>query len=335
MSALATERSVAIQAVLQASRVCQSVFQHLVANETLTKNDKSPVTVADFSAQAIINTYLHKAFPNDPIVGEEDSKDLRGDAGKILREKVHSLTNGVLDESEKLSEDQILEAIDRGNYAGGAKGRHWALDPIDGTKGFLRGGQYAVCLALIVDGQVQLGVMGTPNLPVDPAKPDGEKGTLFITVRGQGAFQRSFSTPTETKIHFSDIATTEEATFCESVEAGHSSHGDAAEIAKLLGISRPSVRMDSQAKYCSISRGDGDIYLRLPTSKTYVEKIWDHASGSLLVTEAGGKVTDVNGKPLDFSIGRTLEANKGVVAANTKIFDRVLESVQKVLSSKL
>lgn len=89
--------------------------------------------------------------------------------------------------------------------------------------------------------------------------------------------------------------------------------------------------MDSQAKYCSISRGDGDIYLRLPTSKTYVEKIWDHASGSLLVTEAGGKVTDIHGNPLDFSIGRTLEKNKGVVAANTSIFDKVLQAVQQVL----
>ena len=64
--------------------------------------------VADFSAQAIINTYLHKAFPNDPIIGEEDSKDLRGDEGKVLREKVHSLTNGVLDDSEKLSEEQVM-----------------------------------------------------------------------------------------------------------------------------------------------------------------------------------------------------------------------------------
>lgn len=49
------------------------------------------------------------------------------------------------------------------------------------------------------------------------------------------------------------------------------------------------------------------------------------------MTEAGGKVSDIYGKPLDFSIGRTLEANKGVVAANSKIFDRVLEAVQKVL----
>jgi 3'-phosphoadenosine 5'-phosphosulfate (PAPS) 3'-phosphatase len=70
----------------------------------------------------------------------------------------------------------------------------WALDPIDGTKGFLRGEQFAVCLALIVDGQVQLGVMGCPNLPVDATNQDGEKGCLFITVKGQGAFQVNIST---------------------------------------------------------------------------------------------------------------------------------------------
>lgn len=86
--------------------------------------------------------------------------------------------------------------------------------------------------------------------------------------------QRSFLEEKETPIQFNDIDDTKDATFCESVEAGHSSHDDAAVIAKLLGITRPSVRMDSQAKYCSIARGDGDIYLRLPTSKTYVEKIW-------------------------------------------------------------
>ncbi|CEP13461.1 hypothetical protein [Parasitella parasitica] len=331
MSDYAKERKVAIQAVLTASTVCQSVFQHLVANETLTKNDKSPVTVADFSAQAIINTYLQKEFEKDPIVGEEDSKDLQGDAGKALREKVVFLTNGVLGDNEKLTEKQILDAIDRGNYGGGSKGRHWALDPIDGTKGFLRGGQYAVCLALIVDGVVQVGVIGCPNLPVDHKHPEGNRGSLFVAVRGQGAFQRSFTDETEKPIHFSDIQSTEEATFCESVEAAHSSHGDAVEIAKELGITGEPVRMDSQAKYCSIARGDADIYLRLPTSKAYVEKIWDHASGNVLVTEAGGRVTDIDGKPLDFSVGRTLEKNKGVIASKSDIHDKVLKAVQKVL----
>lgn len=63
----------------------------------------------------------------------------------------------------------------------------WALDPIDGTKGFLRGDQYAVCLALIVDGTVKVGALGCPNLPVDPSQPEGEKGILLSAVCGQGA----------------------------------------------------------------------------------------------------------------------------------------------------
>ena len=65
----------------------------------------------------------------------------------------------------------------------------WTLDPIDGTKGFLRGEQYAVCLALLVDSSVEVGVIGCPNLPLDPQKPDGQKGCLFIAVRGQGTEQ--------------------------------------------------------------------------------------------------------------------------------------------------
>lgn len=74
------------------------------------------------------------------------------------------------------------------------------------------------------------------------------------------------------------------ASFCESVEAGHSSHGTNARIAELLGITRPSVRMDSQAKYCSIARGDGHVYLRLPVGDgSYEEKIW--VSFSLIFTE--------------------------------------------------
>ncbi len=117
--------------------------------------------------------------------------------------------------------------------------------------------------------------MGCPNLPHDAssAKPKegefgaGQKrsdlGTLFIAVRGQGAFQRPIQGGKEEKISMRQITSLSEASFCESVEAGHSSHGTNARIAELLGITAPSVRMDSQAKYASISRGDGDVYLRL------------------------------------------------------------------------
>lgn len=127
------------------------------------------------------------------------------------------------------------------------------------------------------------------------------------------------------------LSTLSEASFCESVEAGHSDHGTNARIASLLGITKQGVRMDSQAKYCSIARGNGDVYLRLPVSETYEEKIWDHTSGSLLVEEAGGRVTDMNGKKLDFTLGRTLKGNKGVVAAHRDVHAKVIEAVQQAI----
>ncbi|KAJ1814543.1 3'(2'),5'-bisphosphate nucleotidase [Coemansia sp. RSA 2598] len=333
---LAKERAVAIEAVERASKVCQSVFKRLVAEETLTKNDKSPVTVADFGAQAVVNSILEKHFPQDPIVGEEDSKDLQGDQGRALREKVVELVNTAT--QAPMSTNEVLRAIDRGQYAGGPKGRHWTLDPIDGTKGFLRGEQFAVCLALIIDGKVRLGVLGCPNLPYEMDKPEGERGVLMVAVEGQGAFQRRLSadsSESETPIRVADVADTKDAVFCESVESGHTSHGDNANIAKLLNITKPSVRMDSQCKYAAIARGDANIMLRLPSSSTYVEKIWDHGAGNIIISEAGGRVGDINGNPLDFSAGRTLRANDGgVIAASAKIFDAVIQAVQTTLAQK-
>lgn len=217
----------------------------------------------------------------------------------------------------------------------------WVLDPIDGTKGFLRGGQYAICLGLLVDGQVQLGVIGCPNLPVHIGDESGPKGVLFSAVRGQGATQSPLFAPSSaprTPIHFSSLAPTElsRARFCESVESGHGSHGTNARIAQLLELDTAhSVRMDSQAKYASIARGDGEIYLRIPVKDgNYAEKIWDHAASVVLVEESGGKVTDVRGLPLDFSLGRTLQNNKGVVGSPANVHDKVVKAVQQAISEE-
>ena len=72
-------------------------------------------------------------------------------------------------------------------------------------------------------------------------------------------------------------------------------------FAKLLNVSSEPYRIDSQCKYAAVAGGDASVYLRLPTRPGYQEKIWDHAAGMIIVKEAGGKVTDINGKDLDFS----------------------------------
>ena len=94
--------------------------------------------------------------------------------------------------------------------------------------------------------------------------------------------------------------------------------------------------MDSQAKYGSIARGAGDIYLRLPVSASYQEKIWDHAAGDLIVREAGGQVTDTTPwlSRLDFGIGPLLRIIRVSLRRRRAVHDKVLAVVQEVLKAK-
>ena len=322
------ERAAAIEAVEKAGRLCQVVQAALVDESSLAKKDKSPVTVADFGAQAVVSHTLVSAFPDVPLVGEEDADELRQAENAALRAQV---VEHVQRAEPGLGESEILELIDRGTHSGGAEGPHWTLDPIDGTKGFLRLDQYAVALALIENGEVVLGVLGCPNLPIDSGAPDGERGCLFVAVKGEGAFVRPLAGGDETRIGVTGVTNTADASFCESVESGHSSQDDSAKVAEKLGITAPPFRIDSQCKYAAVARGDASIYLRLPTRKDYEEKIWDHAAGSIVVTEAGGRVTDVTGADLDFSIGRTLAKNEGVVVTNGHVHDLVVAAVREVL----
>lgn len=330
--ALDKELEVAIEAVGRACRVCRSVQADLVTAATIEKKDKSPVTVADFASQAVICHALGAGFPDDKVVGEEDSAELRGDDAADARGKVVHHTNSVVG---GLSEGDVLAAIDRGGYdpaAAGSenfRGRYWTLDPIDGTKGFLRGEQYAVALGLLVDGKVVLGVLGCPNLPVDTDDPGKGQGVIFYAVRGQGAKMLPLDAGDGDAVEVctSDVKDTSGAKFCESVESGHTDQSASVNIAKRLGITAEPFRIDSQCKYAAVARGDAEIYLRLPTRKDYREKIWDHAAGSIVVEEAGGVVTDVDGKALDFSLGRQLDNNRGIIATCGPIHPAVVEAV--------
>lgn len=191
---LGAETELAVSAVLRACALTKSVQDTLVVDDTITKPDKSPVTAADLSAQSLISLYLRKSYPEDLIIGEEDTTELRSNTP--LRERVVKLVNKYSEEDH--SEEAVLGAIDAGSAEGGAKGRFWTIDPVDGTSGFIRRQQYAVCLALIVDGKVEMGVIGCPNISPQPAKvgeeimPNGE-GVVMVTVRGEGSYSVSIA----------------------------------------------------------------------------------------------------------------------------------------------
>ncbi|CAI0421762.1 unnamed protein product, partial [Linum tenue] len=304
------ELAAAKKAVSLASRLCQKVQKALLQSDVQSKSDKSPVTVADYGSQAVVSLVLQRELPADPfsLVAEEDSGDLRDDSAQDIRARITELVNDTLstDESSSstLSVEQVLKAIDCGVSEGGATGRHWVLDPIDGTKGFVRGDQYAIALGLL----------------------DGGKVVLV----GSGTYMQPLEGGPAVEVHVTATENPEEASFFESYEAAHSLRGLTGSIAEKLGVKAPPVRIDSQAKYGALSRGDGAIYMRFP-HKGYREKIWDHAAGCIVVTEAGGLVTDAAGKDLDFSKGRFLDLDTGIISTNAKLMPLLLKAVKESL----
>ncbi len=298
------EVSVVKTALGVAAELCRNVQDRIA----VAKGDRSPVTVADYGSQALVCRAVREAFPDDPIIAEEDSTLLRMPEQSALREM---LTKHLTNVHPECTLSDAMRWIDYGS-AEGFSDRFWTLDPIDGTKGFLRKGHFAVALALILDGEVVVGGLACPKL-------DG--GTL-VAVRGHGATQG------RRLISVSTIDRVSDARFCESMESGHSAHGDAQRVADYLGITTESRRLDSQAKYAVVARGEAEIYMRLPTRKGYVERIWDHAAGALIVSEAGGSVTDCRGIELDFTCGKGLTRNRGIIATNGKIHGEVINALK-------
>ena len=317
----------AIDAVRQASLLIRHIQVEL-APQAAIKADRSPVTVADFSAQALVGRLLAQRLPGESLVGEESSGMLTDPANCGITEQTLRYVSKVVPGA---ATDQVLEWIDRGNAEPGDT--FWTLDPLDGTLGFLRGDQYAVALGFIQGGVVQIGVLGCPNLRDASIEDRTGPGTLIVAQRNRGTWATTLEG--NRKYRRLSVSTTDDgvkARLVRSVEKAHTNASQVDLLAEALGTSQPPVLMDSQAKYALLAAGAGDIVLRLLSKDkpTYKEKIWDQAAGSLVVEEAGGKITDLDGKPLDFRHGRTLAQNRGVVASNGYLHDTILQAVKKI-----
>jgi HAL2 family 3'(2'),5'-bisphosphate nucleotidase len=314
--------------VIEACSLTRRVQDQVVASgEALAKGDRSPVTVADLAVQAVAAMRIAEHFPGDGLLGEEDANPIEESpslAAKVLKLVRRSLPG--------LGLDELTDALDRADHPGGAEDRHWVLDPVDGTKGFLRGDQYAIALALVDRGQVVAGVLGCPNLPRSGDRGVGE-GFVFHASVGKGAWAAPLAGGEPVAIHVDRINDSTRAIVCESVEAAHAAHSVQAGIAVRLGIAADPYRMDSQCKYAVLARGEASIYLRLPRDEAYREKVWDHAAGAIVITEAGGRVSDLDGRSLDFSKGRRLATGRGIVASNGLLHERVLQACHDELTS--
>lgn len=303
----------AVAAVREACRLTLKVQQ---SAEAITKEDSSPVTVADFLAQAVI---ARAVPPEAVLVAEEEAQTLADSPPALSR--VTSLLQTI---DPAANSEQACEWVARG---GGRPGDDfWTLDPVDGTKGFLRGDQYAVALARVQNGVPTFAVLGCPSLKLAGLA----RGVLFVAGRGGGARAMGLDGEGSGKpIKVSACREPARARVLRSYEAAHTDGDEVAAIRKSLGVAVAALGIDSQAKYGVLAGGEGELYLRIPhkSRPDYRENIWDHAAGSLVVEEAGGRVTDLDGRPLDFSQGRKLLNNRGVLASNGLLHEPTLEAI--------
>lgn len=324
-------------ATLLAAAACRRAQSEVSALRAAIKDDRSPVTVADFASQALVSLSLRESlgsrFDQTGLVAEEDPDFLRRPEHSAHLEATLEIARTVRPDltAEALLATLATDAHGSAETADAARSEgFFTLDPIDGTKGFLRGQQYAVALAYVYQGYPVVGALACPNLPLDAGAatdaPD-PVGSLYLAARGSGTWEqpcllseasaaaRAVPPPESLERRIRVTA---------SVERGHSNGSDTDRVLAFIGGDPEVLRLDSSAKYAVVARGQADAYLRLPTRGDYVERIWDHAAGVVVAEEAGAIVSDITGAPLDFSHGRGLERNRGIVVAHRDIHPRLI-----------
>ncbi|KAL3522158.1 hypothetical protein ACH5RR_014992 [Cinchona calisaya] len=337
----------ATDVVQRACRLCIDVKKSLFSNDgsILKKNDQTPVTIADFGVQALVSLEMSKLFPSIPLVAEEDSMFLH--ANNLVDAVVDVVTDRAT-LRDKLTQDDVLEAIDRGGkdaYVFGPKpATYWVLDPIDGTRGFVKGSEalYVVGLALVVNEEIVLGVMGCPNWQENqPFQADENtvsmSGTIMISHKGCGTWRKKLWDRINiigellhdswTRCFVDDCQLVHKARFCipdsqtwESLPLSllYNATTQAENVGDKEILLLPAC-CGSLCKYLMVASGRASVFIQGEKAGKIV-KAWDHAVGIICVHEAGGKVTDWRGTELDFTADqverRIIYPSGGILVTN-------------------
>ena len=310
----------ATRAVRDGCRATADLQAALGPSDRRLKGDESPVTVADYVAQVVVVHRLREVLGEQPLMAEEDAALLRRPDAARLRERI---MEGARPFIPTLTENHLLDLLDCGQSEDVDAG--WVLDPIDGTRGFLAGGQFCVALARIENGKPVLGLLGCPNLTLR-ANP----GALLMATRDGPALLLSLSGD-RGPVRLADRTFDRIPGSVRLTSSAAASHCDPSLGPRILQAAElpqgQNIGLDSQVKYGMVAAGEADGFVRLPRDEAYVEKIWDHAAGTLIATRAGCRVTDFSGRPLRFDLGRHMTANRGLVVAPPALSDRLLESI--------
>ncbi len=309
-----------------AASICQSVQAEMVNHAE--KAGHGPVTIADYASQALILSGLAQNFADDAVLAEERAEEfmllLSEEERRLVQRYVEDALGGYV------FDEDVSAWLEFGRQREAS--RLWVVDPIDGTKGFVAGRHYCVAIGLLIDFEPVLGVLASPGFYSDEVDPPPDPGVLTYAVRGGGAFMEALGGGEREPVRASATADPQRAILLTSFEDAHSDRTLVERVSAALGRGpeAPTRRLDSQDKHAMIANGMGDLYLRLVPSPTFRERLWDHTAGYVIVTEAGGKVTDLRGEPLDFTAGPTFERNRGVLFSNGYLHAAVVAALREI-----
>jgi len=233
-------REPAIALAEAAGRIIMAVYAQAFAVEC--KDDRSPLTEADLASHRLLVAGLERLTPDIPVLSEESAE---------------------------------VPAVTRRAWP-----RLWLVDPLDGTREFVKkNGEFCVCIALVDDGQPLLGIVHSPV-----------HGTTWSALAGVGGWRRERDgSEAPLRVRGAPVSPLRVA-----ASRSHLDARTAAVLARLPGA--VPVAMGSALKFGLLADGALDVYPRFgPTSE------WDTAAGQCLVESVGGSVLALDGTPLRYN----------------------------------
>jgi 3'(2'), 5'-bisphosphate nucleotidase len=313
-------RKFILEALHRASLLAQSVQASVREMDKFSshKQASEPVTLADYGAQALICRALAEHYPQDAVISEESGVQFSKLASAEQQVQVAKLLSDIL--GEAVTPDDIARWLDFGK--GVQAQRTWIIDPIDGTKGFIAGRHYAICVGLLEGESLTDGYMACP------AYEGLAGGALFYTHEGV-TWRKGLQGQEAERVFVSRQQDLRQMTLVQSYERAGSINQRMQNLLAQAGLDVTHLsQIDSMEKYALVADGSADVLLRLWDKEAPHPKMsWDHAAGVALVQCAGGKATDMDGSPLIFHQGNDMP-NRGFLISSGIPHQALMDAAQ-------
>ena len=218
-------------------------------------------------------------------------------------------SNEIIKEILSQTEHTILSEEDKDDQSRLSKDTIWIIDPLDGTSDFIdKTGEFTVMIALIKNKKPVLGVIGWPT----------EK-TFFVAQKGSGAFR--YSNEEWEKI---SVTTSTELSKCRAIGSRHHLSDKEKLFIKKLGV-EDFTSIGSSLKVGKISSGEAEVYI----TTTNKMKEWDSAASYCIISEAGGKMTDMLGNDITYNNKEVFHQN-GILVTNGLVHNKIVAEFKKL-----